>query len=875
MALTPLPGATTPIQQSNGLKPLPTSEPSAAASLDLKPANTNYEKEIQIAQAKEPLVKGIFGSKKTTTIPLPERDGSGKIIDLKPAKDKAKTMAGSLFRKLGKEFMKPVGVTAEQTEGLGTAIGTMLRPLVTKDISFSDASKKAINELVKAQQDSWDVLTGKKETSFSDKIMEMEWRKADPILQKTDKAFALGADLVLDPLWVMKPVKTAKAFAEARGLNVAATALKEKAKLTTVGKVINSAFNTATADKSFMDVVKKFRNLKEYREGKMIDKAIEMEKDLSKLRKTYPDADKLITNALESTDELKKITDEKLLGIVNDLKVTYKDLLSEAKRVGLKVGEIREYAPHIRTKESFKNAVKETALGAKEFGKGAIEKGRKLKGTQQELIDKGIDIFEKNPAIQLVKKGQQYAKAITSKEFANSVSKFALKEGGVPVKNPMLKGLNFLEDQARIIDNYYTGIKPEEIKVAIKGFDYIQNIWKAQALVAPSYHIRNIAGNLWNNFLAGTNPFMYGKAMAMQLNPTKYTKVIDEMKQLGVIDQGWYAKDIAEHVINQVKGVRNVKVGLNPLSMQNYVFKGNRAIGSAIENNARIAHYLDRVSKGDSKFKAAESVKKFLFDYGDLTPAEKNIFKRIFPFYTWTRKNIPLQLGQMITKPAKFAVPHKIIDNIEAGVEQPNEKFMSMYLQESIPIRVRTNKNGETEYFMLGSWLPYASAIDVLSQPIDTFLSMMSPLAKIPIEQITNTSLFFKNTLGERNEIEAYPGQREEIWTPVTGQTVLPKKLTNVLRNIRVLNDINRWIDSNDPTKTKDSWQVKLISTLIGRAGTYNIGKSKYFYDKDTDDHIRGLESAIKDAQKKGYIDVVQKLQQELIEFRKERMGME
>jgi len=309
--------------------------------------------------------------------------------------------------------------------------------------------------------------------------------------------------------------------------------------------------------------------------------------------------------------------------------------------------------------------------------------------------------------------------------------------------------------------------------------------------------------------------------------------------------------------------------------MQNYGFKTNRAIGSAVENNARIAHYLDRISKGDGMAQAAQSVKKYLFDYGDLTNIEKNIFKRALPFYTWTRKNLPLQISSLITDPAKFTIPYKIIDAIESDVEKPNEKFMSTYIKESVPVRIKTNKKGNTEYFMLGNWLPYASAIDLLSQPVDTFISMLTPGIKIPIELMTNTSLFFKNTMGDRAKISAYPGQREEIWTPLTGKTLIQKNYTNMLRNIRILNDINKWIDSSDPTKTKDSWQVKLMNTLLGRAGTYDVGKSKYFYDRDTDEYIRGLESALKDANKKGYSgkDEALKIRKELIELKRTRRG--
>jgi len=51
----------------------------------------------------------------------------------------------------------------------------------------------------------------------------------------------------------------------------------------------------------------------------------------------------------------------------------------------------------------------------------------------------------------------------------------------------------------------------------------------------------------------------------------------------------------------------------------------------------------------------ADHVKKFMFDYTELTEFERRYMKKIFPFYTWLRKNIPLQLEQLVKQPHKYA----------------------------------------------------------------------------------------------------------------------------------------------------------------------------------------------------------------------------
>lgn len=827
-----------------------------------------------------------FLQRKDTPLKKTENEMNFGIEKTKPQKKPSKLK--SFFQWTGKQLMKPSGIVAKEIRGVGEFTGHILS-IGSKRVTLSEGLQRAAKAFGESQQGIIDVALGREETSL---LKEMEKAGIEPT--KFDKVMGIGADLILDPIWVAKPIKAAKQLGKLTKLDkpikAGAKAISETEKF----KQLKSLFTTTTGNKEFDTVVKKFRSLKEAREENLIDDAVKLQKDIKGFKKTgIKNAEELIVEGLENPASLVK-ADEKIVGIVNSLKTTYKTLLEQSKKVGLKIGEIEEYAPRIRTKESFLSKVKqEFGLGAREFGKGAVEKGRTaFKGmTQKEIREiaggKYEKFFEKSPAIQLAKKGQMYAKAITSQEFAGAVKKFAV-EAGQEVKHPVLKGLKFAPEQAKVIDNYYQNIKPEELKVIVRGFDKVQNLWKAQALVSPSYHIRNTVGNLWNNYIAGVNPFAYAKATALQATPvlkkfidkTGYVKIsnkmdnyvkgvakeVNEMKKLGVINQGWYTKDIGEEVLKRVEGVGKWQTGINPLSQQNYLLQLNKKFGTVVENNARMAHYISKRAGGMSKEKAAESVKKFLFDYGDLTSFEKNVMKRFAPFYTWTKKNIPTQLEGMITQPAKYALPHKIIKQIESGVDVPNEKYMSPYITENIPVRIRTNKDGNTEYFLLGNWLPYASAIDVLSQPLETVVQMATPFLKVPIEQWANKSTFWKDTLGGYQEIERRYKQQEEFM----GMS-FRKKNVQLLRNIRILNDINKWIDKNDPTATKNEWPAKLMQTLIGRAGTYDVGKSKYFYDMDTQDRINELKQAIKDAKRRKFDDKAKKLRQELIDFQQMR----
>lgn len=456
-----------------------------------------------------------------------------------------------------------------------------------------------------------------------------------------------------------------------------------------------------------------------------------------------------------------------------------------------------------------------------------------------------------------------------------------------------VKGVKGEQAQKLIKKNYDKMFNIEAFNKAIGSFDKVQNLWKAQALTAPSYHVRNVVGNLWNNYLADTAPVDYFKAAAIQKG-AKNGKLVGEAKQLaeemqqhGVIGGGWYGKDITQTISDQVG-----KGSWNPLSQRFGGYRANKAIGETFENNARIAHYLSKRRAGFSPEEASKSVQKFLFDYGDLSWAEQNVLKRIMPFYTWTSKNIPLQIEKFVKNPGKFSKVAVAKKDIEANVEPTNEKYLSDYITSNAPVRVRKDKDGTTQYLLLGQWLPAAQAINFLSEPVENLVGMLSPAFKMPLETLFNKSSFFKNTLGEADPIEKFPGQTKNF----LGLDLNPKTV-NIVRSIRVLNELDKlnpgsiWGNQNKgsiwnklgiPNASKkrgtryspDSTQSsRLINLFVGKTASYNPANSKYFYDQDTNKRASELKAKIKEYQKNRQPDLAKKANEELLKFLRERNG--
>ena len=71
-------------------------------------------------------------------------------------------------------------------------------------------------------------------------------------------------------------------------------------------------------------------------------------------------------------------------------------------------------------------------------------------------------------------------------------------------------------------------------------------------------------------------------------------------------------------------------------------------------NWTRFAGYLHERAQGKSFMESAANVKKYYFDYFDLTPFERKYMRRIVPFYTWTRKEYTIGSSIIIGKTKRF-----------------------------------------------------------------------------------------------------------------------------------------------------------------------------------------------------------------------------
>jgi len=318
-----------------------------------------------------------------------------------------------------------------------------------------------------------------------------------------------------------------------------------------------------------------------------------------------------------------------------------------------------DYVPHY-----YKNAASEEdaiihankAIGPDNPGFNKVRKIESLK----DALSKGLDPHVKADEI-LVKRIATSHKAIARAKYADAVAQEYGQELGSNAAKNLAKKSGYSTVDSSYISK--TMLFPphiaESFKVLdkmhsddalyrsfLKTFDTAQNKLKFwQTAANPGHHVRNAVGDIWQNFALGgvKNPHRYDQSLHVLTKPETF-----KMRAGKAMIDG---KTLTEQWIE-----RGAKPGftLGELEMgEKGVFKGIKgkiAVGSEkreeftrmanfIEQFKKFGKDLDPASKTFTKdldevgSKAAAEVRRVNIDYGDVTDFERNVMKRVMPFY--------------------------------------------------------------------------------------------------------------------------------------------------------------------------------------------------------------------------------------------------
>lgn len=281
------------------------------------------------------------------------------------------------------------------------------------------------------------------------------------------------------------------------------------------------------------------------------------------------------------------------------------------------------------------------------------------------------------------------------------------------------------------------------------GYDQFTSLFKrAVTAYFPAFHIRNyISGIVQNYQVLGKEAFNYTNNFRDNFRVWKALKSgTDEVVTWG--GKKRTLKELSENFFDRF--FQSSRYSFDNQAMDKFVdgfmgmkkkVAGMEKLGNSIEVNQKLVAYVTALKQGNGIDDALKLAEKAGFDYRNISKFESQIMKRLFPFYTFARKNAELQTRTLISTPARIANQKKMLDafsGIFGGSQLSNEDLEALpdWVKDALKIKIGNDK------VLSGLDFPVQEFFSRTSDPITTSIVSMNPLIKYVAEAETGYDFF-------------------------------------------------------------------------------------------------------------------------------------
>ena len=265
---------------------------------------------------------------------------------------------------------------------------------------------------------------------------------------------------------------------------------------------------------------------------------------------------------------------------------------------------------------------------------------------------------------------------------------------------------------------------------------------KSYATFTPGFHVRNFIGNVFQYVLAGGQIAHYRRATEIFFAWNEaYGKGVSWKKFLETLspEEQAFATKARTATLGSGGGIysdlfQNLVPG-NKI-YDNPATRASRNLGQKSDNMSRFVLGYDSAVQGMSVDMTIARIKRFYFDYEDLSKLDRSM-KQFVPFWIWTSRNLPLQLQNMWLNPKPYQTYNSVVRNLR-DKETEQEQPLPVWLQQINAFRI--------------PGLPLYAAPDLgfnrVQQQLEQlampkkFGSNLNPLLRVPIEQALSQNLF-------------------------------------------------------------------------------------------------------------------------------------
>lgn len=368
------------------------------------------------------------------------------------------------------------------------------------------------------------------------------------------------------------------------------------------------------------------------------------------------------------------------------------------------------------------------------------------------------------------------------------------KKVGISAEELASKGVP--EDVANAIVAVRKASNDPQWMGAIGGFiDTVTKMFKENVtLPFPAFAGRNLSSGQYVNIVSGLleTPADFGAykdSLGQAWNGLRSgdSKLLSELFVEGVIDDrmlsegveasgslGWSLGKVPNPLnVPQSFGEAAADVAQSPSripgldtarSVHGTVLKTGEKASASVEFMNRVPMYLYLRGKGWAPEVAAAKVKELHVDYGALAPFEKQVMRRMVPFYAFQRRMAPALLGILAERPGGAMAQTIRAASQSSGADASTPDWIASTA--AIPNPFKTPAEGQS--FLTGFGLPFEQFLQYgeggMRGALREGLSQTNPLMKAPLEMATNQSFFQTGPSGA--------GRPLDDLDPVLGRTL-------------------------------------------------------------------------------------------------------
>lgn len=536
-----------------------------------------------------------------------------------------------------------------------------------------------------------------------------------------------------------------------------------------------------------------------------------------------------------------------------------------AKQLGLE-DPYETYFPFIK-KDKLDNFTK--SLSAKNVKVGSEQYLKKFKNILTN------DAIETNPAKAFfTSEAQQVTDRMTkdflggfAKQYGKDLSSFKNLDEARGAGYELLREKGMFGKEVGYISKYDSHllnnlITPEFQSVSMlakaTGYDALTNLFKRSVtgLFLP-FHVRNYVSGTIQNFEAlgvrALSPMsiMSGQKFALHLakgtTPKGMEKIFTPFAErfgtdtfyqsefLNAVEHGTSLKS-AEKVFS--KGALRSTLGFQKgnivplLGNDATPFKLARVVGQFTEHQQKATAYITALSKGETVKNALKLAERAGFDYRNLTAFESQILRRIVPFYSFTRKNIELQLKTLGEHPERINQVLAVFNNIGTRPSEEEKKSLPQYIKDSIGVKLEDLPNGIKQYIS-SFGTPIEAFTSLLNgNPVLMAISQTNPILKAPIELGIGKDSFRQKDLKDVYDASEYKG--------------MPKVLKDLLEIKEVKKDVLQKLPNGKLKKTGERIQYVADPAKLLIARSLFTSRGVSYFDQVFGGDLHGFTKFLK-----------------------------